>query len=110
MSSCSCDSAIHRRRHLAVRGPPRRSRGSRRERPWWSRELLITGPGGPGGEALTGLAGRVEAAQHPFHVVRQFLGRGLEPAHLAAEAGAGAVAAVQAAAQVHLEAFDLPAV
>src|SRR6516165_7985048 len=106
----SYGNAIARRSRPAVRGPPRRSTGSRTGRPGCSCEVLLASPGGPGGEALARLARRLEPVEHPLHVAGQVLGGRLEAAQLAAEPGAGAVAAGQGAAQVHLEPLDLGAV
>src|SRR5215472_3922539 len=122
MSGRSCGNAI-RRLPLAGPGPPRRSRGSRTERraprarrgrgPGWagpaesSCQVLLPGPGGPGGERLARHPAGVEAAQHPLDVVGQLVGGGLEAPDLPAEAGAFPVPAVQASSQVHLESFHL---
>src|SRR5512132_2701569 len=99
------------------RGPPRRSTGNRTgaavarptKRPRWdsrclSCEVLLFGAGDPIREALFVRALGSEAAHHPLDVVGYVFGGDLQAAQLAAESGGNA----ESAAQVDLEALDLP--
>src|SRR5690242_12835863 len=68
-----------------------------------SRQRLLRGTRGPGGEPLALLALGLEPLQDPLDVVGQFLGGDLQATDLAAETGLQ----TQRATQVHLVALDL---
>src|SRR6266699_3562642 len=69
--------------------------------------ILLVGPCRPGGKCLARHPGRVEPAQYPLDVIRQLLGRGLQPPHLPAEARACPVPSSQASPEMDLEPFGL---
>src|ERR1700727_1313555 len=110
---CSYDSANPHQRFPAARDLPHRSTGSRTGRPGrcgQSREFLVARTYSPLGERLVRLLTSCKPAEDPFYIVRQLIGRGLQPPDLAPEPRFRPVTAGQAAAQVNLEPLHLLAV